>query len=648
MGILESINSPIDLKELQIEELNELCAELRDFIIHSVSRTGGHLASNLGVIELTVAIHKVFDTSTDRLVFDVGHQCYAHKILTGRKNSFSTLRQFGGISGFPKPSESVHDAFIAGHASASISNALGLARARTLSEESYDVLAVIGDGALTGGLSYEALSDVGETGEPLIIILNDNGMSINGNVGGIAKYLSRRRMGRTYVEFKQKFKRLTDKLPCGSSIYKITSKLKNSLKGAIFHYSMFEELGLQYSGPIDGHDVNRIIEALHWAKKLGKPVVIHVVTQKGKGYVYSEASPETYHGIHSFEPGFELAGKEENTFSTVFGEELVKIAAENRNVCAVTASMTMGTGLSGFAERFPDRFFDVGIAEGHALSMAAGMAARGALPVFAVYSSFLQRSYDMLLHDVAIDRQRLILAVDRAGLVPGDGETHQGVFDVSFLSTVPGLTIFSPSNYAELRDLLNRAAETETGPVAIRYPRGSEGMYKTGGCENVKMLTDGSDFTLVTYGTTVNTALEAVEKLQRENIAVELIKLSQLQPLEISSVIESVLKTTRLMVLEDSVASGSVGEKIAAELMVSNVALRCVILKNIGARFVPCGDIERLLEHCELDVNSVCSAIKKSLTKENVTGANSLQGNCSPLVKSELHSKCGNMFKRVI
>ena len=613
MGILGQINSPADVKALPQDELGDLCAELREFMIKSVSKTGGHLASSLGLVEITVALHRVFDTSKDRLVFDVGHQCYIHKILTGRKDGFHTLRQFGGLSAFPKPSESVHDAFIAGHASTSISAALGIARARTLSRCDYSVIALLGDGALTGGLAYEGLSDAGESGEPMIIILNDNGMSINGNVGGVARFLSRQRLKPSYTAFKKRYKRLLDVLPFGSSIYRFTHNVKTMLKEAILHCNMFEDMGLQYSGPVDGHDVQKAISALRWANSLSAPSVVHFVTKKGRGYEPAEENPEEYHGVSPFDHLVGAKPDGEKTFSSVFGQELEGLAAVDPRICAITASMTAGTGLTGFAARFRNRFFDVGIAEGHAVVMAAGMATRGAIPVFAVYSTFLQRSYDMLIHDVSLCRQHIVFAVDRAGLIPGDGETHQGIFDVAFLCGIPGMTVLCPASFAELRDMLRLAATNLSGPVAVRYPRGSEGSYTGGGTESFRRLREGSDFTLITYGISINTALEAAKALEGDKISVEIIKLGCISPLDIGPIAKSVKKTNRLLVLEECTGRGAVGERIAAGLAVGNICPKSLILLNIGDSPIPCGSIGELRQLCGIDTESVRSAIKSAL-----------------------------------
>jgi len=613
LGILDSINSPNDVKALTADKLNPLCEELREYLIKSVSKTGGHLAANLGVVELTVAVHRVFNTSTDRLVFDVGHQSYVHKLLTGRKPEFETLRQFGGISGFPKPSESIHDAFTAGHASTSISAALGIARARTLSRGDYSVIAIVGDGALTGGLAYEGLSNAGELGEPVIIILNDNGMSITNNVGGVARYLSRQRMRQSYATFKKGYRRLMDVLPGGGAIYRFTHNIKTAIKEALLHCSMFEDMGLQYSGPVDGHNVQRITEALAWAKRQNAPTVVHVLTQKGRGYELSEQSPEEYHGVQPFDHRIGVTGGENKTFSAVLGESLTELAAREFRICAITAAMASGTGLENFALRFPERFFDVGIAEGHAAVMAAGMASRGAIPVFAVYSTFLQRAYDMLIHDIAISGHHVVIAVDRAGLVPGDGETHQGLFDVAFLRSVPGMTILCPANFVELRDMLGYAIEKLEGPVAVRFPRGGEGAYKDGGAEYVKRVREGTDITIVTYGISVNTAIDAAIRLEKEGISVEIIKLGCICPVDIETIASALGKTRRLLVLEECAGRGSVGESIVASLACIKKCPETVILMNTGEIFAPCGEIEELRRFCGIDAESVVARIREEL-----------------------------------
>jgi len=471
----------------------------------------------------------------------------------------------------------------------------------------------MGDGALTGGLAYEGLSNAGEFGEPMVIILNDNGMSITSNVGGVARYLSRQRMKPPYAAMKKWYRRLMDVLPGGRTIYKFIHSFKTAFKEALLDCSMFEDMGLQYSGPVDGHNVARIVEALDWAKRQSLPTVVHVLTQKGKGYELSELSPEEYHGVMPFDHRIGVTNNDDKTFSSVFGEELTELAGREFRICAITAAMTSGTGLEGFAARFPERFFDVGIAEGHAAVMAAGMASRGAIPVFAVYSTFLQRAYDMLIHDVAISGLHVVLAVDRAGLVSGDGETHQGLFDIAFLRSVPGMTILCPASYAELRDMLRFAVEELAGPVAVRFPRGGEGVYKDGGAESVKCVREGTDFTLVTYGVNVNTAFEAAKMLEKDGISVEIIKLGRINPLDIDLIADSVDKTGRLLVLEECAGRGSMGECIAGLLACGKKCPETVVLLNTGDAFVPSGRIAELRKLCGIDAESVCAAIRKTM-----------------------------------
>ena len=471
--ILETIHDPNDIKTLNEPQTQLLCTELREFLLKSVSKTGGHLASNLGAVELTVAIHRVFDTSRDRLIFDVGHQCYPHKILTGRREQFQTLRQYKGLSGFPKPHESEHDAFIAGHASNSVSVALGMARARTLQHQDYSVLALIGDGALSGGLAYEGLNNAGASGEPLIVILNDNGMSIDGNVGAVSEHLGLLRSKPAYYEFKKAYRDVLDRNALGRAVYDFNHHLKTNVKKALLPNStMFEDMGFTYLGPVNGHDVGQLSNTLRWAKELKCPVLVHVHTQKGRGYLPAEREPERYHGVGKFDPRMGVPREKAPDFSAVFGSELCRLAKENETICAITAAMRDGTGLHDFSEQYPDRFFDVGIAEGHAVAMAAGMAKQGLTPVVAIYSSFLQRAYDQIIHDAALLNLHVVFAVDRAGMVGADGETHHGIFDAAFLSEIPNMTVLCPSNFAELRTMLDRAVNEIKGPVAIRYPRG--------------------------------------------------------------------------------------------------------------------------------------------------------------------------------
>ena len=598
---------PEQLGGLSDSEAAELCRRLRVRLIDTVSRTGGHLASSLGAVELIVAIHRVFDTGRDRLVFDVGHQCYAHKILTGRNAAMETLRTFGGIAGFPKPVESPSDAFIAGHASNSVSVALGMARARTLQNENYQVLALIGDGALTGGLAYEGLSDAGDSGEPLIVILNDNGMSITRSVGGVAEHLARQRLKPQYLHFKKGYRKVMSVLPLGGHIYNVTHKVKTAIKETLLPCSLFEDMGFTYLGPVDGHDVKRLTQLLSYARELKGPVLLHVRTVKGKGYTPAERNPDLFHGVGRFcvETGEPVHPTAPN-FSAVFGQALCELAEKDPKICAVTAAMQGGTGLNGFAQRFPERFFDVGIAEGHAAAMAAGMAKQGMTPVFAVYSTFLQRSYDMLLHDVALQGLHVVLAVDRAGLVGEDGETHHGLFDPAFLDTIPGMTVLCPASFAELRDMLEYAVYEVKGPVAIRYPRGGEGAYQDGAPRHpAVLLREGTDLTLVGCGTLVNELLDCADRLAADGIRAEVVKLNTITPLPLELVARSVKKTGRLLVAEEGAEMGGIGQRIAAGLLAAGIPVQGLALASTGRGFVTHGTIPQLRRLCGLDGESL-------------------------------------------
>lgn len=583
-------------------ECVQLCAELRKELVEDVARTGGHLASNLGTVELTVAIHRVFDTSRDRLVFDVGHQCYPHKMLTGRREQMNTLRQYGGIAGFPKPKESVHDAFIAGHASNSVAVALGMARARTLMGEDYKVLALIGDGALTGGLAYEGLSNAGDCGQQLLVILNDNGMSITPNVGAVADHLAKQRLKPQYLTFKRHYRRIMNATWIGCKVYAFTHGMKQALKQSLLPCSMFENMGFNYMGPVDGHDLHHLTQILRYARDVNEPVLLHVKTKKGKGYLPAEENPDAYHGVSPFDP---LTGKAKKAsgenFSAVFGRTLARLGQADRRVCAITAAMMSGTGLEYFQAACPERFFDVGIAEGCAVSMAAGMAKEGAIPVFAVYSTFLQRAYDMLLHDAAIDYLHVVLGVDRAGLVGEDGETHHGVFDVAYLDSVPGMTVLAPSSYAELERMLEQAVLHMDGPVAVRYPRGSEGAYTAdSGAEAAVVLRSGTDITLAGYGIQINDLLDAARILSEKGVEAEIVKLNILTPMNPDAVAVSVQKTGTLLVAEDCMAEGCVGQRLAAALEQRQISGRTCLI-NCGTQFVPHGALKYLKRDLNLD-----------------------------------------------
>lgn len=613
MSILERINSSNDIKKLPEEELEPLCQELRDYMISSISRTGGHLASNLGAVELTVALHRVYDTSRDRVVFDVGHQSYVHKIITGRRDSFCTLRQHGGLSGFPKPYESEDDAFIAGHASNSVSVALGMARARTLSHADYDVAAIIGDGALSGGLAYEGLANAAASGEPLVVILNDNNMSINENVGGTAHLLESLRVRPGYISFKRWYRDVFTKLP---GLYKFNHAIKEWLKKRLLPGNVFSGMGMYYLGPVDGHDIGKLETVIRWARELRKPVLVHVVTKKGKGYKYAEEHPEKFHGVGRFDIETGELHDSGDCFSAKMGESLSRLADNDGRIIGITAAMSSGTGMDVFSAAHPDRFFDVGIAEGHAVSMAGGMAKQGMVPVFAVYSSFLQRGYDMLIHDVALQNLHVVFCVDRAGLVGSDGETHHGVFDVSYLSSVPDMTVLCPASYAELEAMLRAAIYDINGSVAIRYPRGGEGKYTACNTAPETLLREGRDVTLVCYGIMTNEVLDAAERLAAEGICAEVIKLSMIKPPDFDLVMRSLRKTGKLLISEDVCEAGCVGSRILEEAAINEIHVRAAKLLNLDEGIVPHGTVAELLHDFGLDADGIVSAAMEMMDKD--------------------------------
>ncbi len=607
MKLLDTINSREDLLKIQPEQEAQLCAEIREYLVKCVAEHGGHLSSNLGIVELTVAIEKEFDTSRDRLVFDVGHQCYVHKLLTGRRKELSGLRTFGGVAGFPKPGESDCDAFTAGHASSAVSVALGMARARTLQQEKHHVVALLGDGALTGGLCYEGLNDAGASSEPLIVILNDNAMSITPNVGGIASYLNLIRTKPGYFKLKRIWRKFALNAPGGMFIYKIIHRLKESFKRHTLGINLFEEMGFQYMGPVSGHDITRLIYMLRRAKEMRCPVLLHVLTQKGKGYAPAEENPDVFHGVGKFnaETG-EVQPHEGKTFCETFGEELCRLAAHDRKICAITAAMRQGNSLDAFAAAYPDRFFDVGIAEGHAVSMAGGLAKQGLTPVVAIYSTFLQRSYDMIMQDVALLGLHVVFAVDRAGLVGPDGETHHGEFDVGYLRQVPGMTVLCPSNALELRQMLRRAVYDCTGPVAVRYPRGGDGPYQK--ALGVPVLREGKDLTILSYGVMINEVLSAADLLDRQGLRPEIIKLDRICPLDMAPIEASVKKTGALFVAEDCARQGSLSQELFSALASCGLSVRCAA-RNLGDGFITHGSRDELLRTCGLDGSSLAAWI---------------------------------------
>lgn len=613
MNILNKVNSSNDIKRLNKNELPQLCTELREFIIENVSKTGGHLASNLGTVELTVALHRVYDSAVDRIVFDVGHQSYAHKIITGRRDAFGTLRCYGGLSGFPKPYEADDDAFIAGHASNSVSVALGMARARTIKGDNYSVCAVIGDGALTGGLAYEGLANVGGSSEPIVIILNDNGMSINGNVGGMAKLLSKERVKPGYINFKRWYRQAVSGM---DGIYNASHKLKEALKKSILPSNMFDSMGIYYLGPVDGHDVDQLETVIRWAKEMNTPVLVHVISKKGKGCAYAEEHPDKYHGVGRFDPVTGKMPEAKPCFSSVFGSKLTQLAETNHNIVAITAAMCAGTGLTGFSERFPDRFFDVGIAEEHAVSMAAGMAKQGLLPVVAIYSGFLQRAYDMLIHDVSLQDLHVVFCVDRAGLVGNDGETHHGAFDISYLRSVPHMQVLCPANFAELEAMLDEAVNRMSGPVSIRYPRGGEGRYTDCHAEGCTHLRSGNDITIAAYGTDINIALNTADILADKGIYADVYKLSRLNSGYYADIIDSMRETGRFLMSEQVCQTGCIADEILAYAERAGVKIECAYTPNLGSGIVVQGTVPELIRHCGLDENSLAKAAEKLVRGE--------------------------------
>lgn len=611
-NILDNINSPVDVKRLDEAELAPLCAEIREFLIESVSKTGGHLASNLGVVEISVGIHRVFNCPVDNVIFDVGHQSYVHKILTGRKERFDSLRAFGGMSGFQRPSESPYDCFVTGHASNAVSAALGMARARTLDGRKNDVICVIGDGALTGGMAYEALNDAGRSGEKLIVVFNDNEMSISKNVGAIANRLSLMRSKPKYLKMKTGTKRFLSHFRHGEKIISHVSKIKAKIRQAILKESIFEILGFRYFGPVDGNDISSVCTLLEEAKAYDGPSVVHFKTVKGKGYHPSEISPWNYHGVVPFDM---VTGKSEGehkeTFSDVFGNMMCRLAAVDDRICAVTAAMEDGTGLGDFSAKYPSRFFDVGIAEGHAVTMASGMASQGMKPVFAVYSSFLQRGYDQLIHDVAIGQNHVVFAVDRAGLVGADGETHQGAFDVPYLLSVPGITVISPSSFAELEESLRHAIYNINGPVAVRFPRGGQQRYTQNLISSPQaVVAQGSDITFVGYGIMINRLIEAAEELKKDGVSAEIVKINVLSSDDNSVLESSVTKTKRLIIVEDCCQGGCFGEKASAELMQKGTCPKMALM-NLGHRFIPHGKVDELYISCGIDSRSIAKKARE-------------------------------------
>lgn len=619
---LPEINSPADVKQLKIQELEQLAAEIRNYLLDVVSKNGGHLAPNLGVVELTLALHKVFDLPKDKLIFDVGHQSYVHKILTGRRDQFPTLRLHGGISGFPKPEESEYDTFGTGHSSTSVSAALGMAVARDLHKENYHVVAVIGDGAMTGGMAFEALNHAGNAHTNLIVVLNDNEMSIARNVGAISEYLSALRTGEVYNSVKNKLEKMLQGAELGENLLHVIRRLKGSLKYLLVPTSIFEELGFTYLGPVDGHDLNALTEVLEGAKKLRGPVLIHVLTKKGKGYKPAEENPAMFHGTGPFdrESGQPLVKNVNPTYSQVFGSTLVELAKENENIVALTAAMPGGTGLTAFAKEFPKRYFDVGIAEQHAVTLAAGMAINGLNPVVAVYSTFLQRAYDNVLHDVCLQNLHITLCLDRAGLV-SDGPTHHGAFDYAFLRSIPNMTIMAPKDEMELRSMLKTALGLK-GPVSVRYPSLPGAGVPVTEPEilpvgKAEVLRKGEKLCIWAIGSMVATAMQAAEQLAKDGINVGVVNMRFAKPLDVELLKQQAQEYDHILTLEEGVLKGGVGSALLEALNSEHLLGRCQVLSlGLPDAFGESGARQLMLKDVGLDVDSVVASVKKWLKQD--------------------------------
>ena len=614
-SVLDKVNNINDLKKLNTKELPDLCSDIRSFLVDKVSKTGGHLAPNLGVVELTIALHYIFNSPKDKVIFDVGHQCYVHKILTGRKNKFNTLRKLNGLSGFPKTRESLHDIFNTGHSSTSISSAIGVAVANKLDKKDDYTIAVIGDGALTGGLAFEGLNNADIKDTNLIVILNDNQMSISPSVGGLSNYLNKIRSNKIYTGGKKRIKSLLNRIPVVGKWLSVGLEwLKKSFKQIFLPSSiLFEQFGFTYLGPVDGHNIDDLLEFLERAKTLRKPVLVHVITKKGKGYTPAEENPNAFHGISPFD---KITGKplknNKASYSEVFGETICSLARQNEKIVGITAAMPSGTKLNDFAKKYPDRFFDVGIAEGHAVTFASGLARQGYIPVFAVYSTFLQRAYDQILHDVALQNLHVIFAIDRAGIVGADGETHHGLFDLSFLSHIPNMTILSPKDGIELQQMLKFAVE-HNGPVAIRYPRDGYVMSlaDTHPIElgKAEIILEGSDISIISAGKSIRTAMEIAEELKKVNVSADVINARFIKPFDEETIIKSVTKTRRVITIEDNIINGGLASAVQKTIINLNGVQSMYFA--YPDEFIVHGTSEEIEKLYGLDKNSIMEKIAK-------------------------------------
>jgi 1-deoxy-D-xylulose-5-phosphate synthase len=631
--LLNTINSPDDLKKLEESELPLLAAEIRDFLIETVAKTGGHLASNLGCVELTLALHYCFNSPTDKMVWDVGHQAYTHKIVTGRRDAFHTQRQYHGLSGFPKRSESPHDAFGAGHSSTSISAGLGMAAASKLKGENNRVIAIIGDGALTGGIAFEALNQAGHLQKNLIVVLNDNEMSISENVGAFSSFISRKLTGAYFRDLKKEMQGLLKSIPAiGNNILHFAKKAETSLKGFLTPGTLFQALGFEYIGPIPGHNITQMIEVFNNSRNLEGPVLIHVMTTKGKGYQPAENNPSRFHGVGAFDvnTGTVITGKASgSSYTGIFGATMVKLAAEDRKIVAITAAMPDGTGLTPFAKAFPDRFFDVGIAEQHALTFAAGLAAEGLRPVAAIYSTFAQRAYDQVFHDICLQKLPVALALDRAGLVGDDGPTHHGVFDFSYLRHLPGMTVMAPKDENELQHMIKTAVYSDI-PVAVRYPRGSGYGVKMDELPQImeigkgELLEQGEDLVVVAVGTMVYPSLEAARLLLQKGIRSSVINARFVKPLDRDLILGEAMRTGNILCVEENSLQGGFGSAVLE--LLEKEGIKGIRVKRLGIpdRFIEHGSQAQLRKDLGLDAVGIAKAVQiflsgKSKTKQNLS-----------------------------
>ncbi len=620
--LLDNVNTPGDLKNLSVSQLKQLAGEIRKYIIKTVSETGGHLASNLGVVELTLALHYHLNSPKDKIIWDVGHQCYTHKILTGRKDKLHTIRQYGGLSGYPKHSESIHDIIETGHSSTSISSALGLALARDLKNRNDRIYSVIGDGALTAGMAFEALNHAGHQGTNLKVILNDNEMSISPNVGALSHYLTRMRTDPTVTRLKEDIEFIINRIPkIGRTVTRSVERVKDGLKYLLLSGVLFEEMGFTYIGPLDGHNINELINNFKNADRIEGPVLIHINTKKGKGYQPAEKSPSKYHGVSPFKvnSGESKSEREYPTYSKIFGQTMVKIGRDDDSIVGITAAMPEGTGLSIFKERLPERFFDVGIAEQHAVSLGAGLARAGMKPVVALYSTFLQRGYDQVIHDVGIQNLPVTLAIDRAGIVGSDGETHQGVFDFSFLRPIPNLVVMAPKDENELQDMLYTAVNHD-GPAAVRYPRG-EGRGVELASEPVEipigkgeMLREGKDLLIIAVGSRVYPAVKAAEILSGQGIEAGVINARFVKPLDNELLTSKIVEYKKVITVEEQVLAGGFGSSVLE--LINEAGLQDITVSRLGLpdEFIPHGSQDKMRSIYKIDKNGI---VEKALKVVN-------------------------------